>query len=386
MFNIKRYEFKSFSYSLLGAVLLLCAIGAFCIFQSDGWGMAKRQILGIIFGMLVVGVVSLIDYNFICKLTPLYYVIAIIMLLLVKFSPLGVDHRTGAYRWLNIRVTEIQPSELVKVFMILVMAGFFSKFQNKMNKWSTFFLSAIIMGVPTFLILIQTDLSSSMVCMFIYFIMIMMAGLSMKIFGMTALIGIPSLAVLFWYVQQPFQKILTKVQQGRILSFLHPDQYIASGRDQQIKSVRAIASGGVLGKAILNDGTDVKKYNVVYVNESDFIFSVLGEELGLIGSLFVIALFTFIVFKCVMIARKASDFTGKMIGIGVSAMLMFQTFVNIGVATELLPNTGLPLPFLSYGLSSLVSNLLAIGLVLNVSLQPSAKRGLSFTTENEIYF
>lgn len=389
MFNFKRYEYKNFSYSLLGAVILLCAIGIFAIYKSDasGVGMAKRQLFGVLLGFAVVSVVTFLDYHFVIKLAPLYYVVSIGLLLLVKFSPLGVDHGTHAFRWLNLRVIEIQPSELVKVMMILVMSVIFSKFQRKMDKWFVFIGSAIIMGIPTFLVLIQTDLSSSMVFMFIFVVMIMMAGLSMKIAGMTFVIGMPILLFLFWYVQQPFQVLLTKVQQGRILSFLNPEESVSSGRFQQIKSVQAIASGGVVGKAILKDPTLVKKYEDVYVNESDFIFSVIGEELGLVGTVFIIVLFTFIVFKCIIISKNSVDMSGRLIAIGVSAMLMFQTFVNIGVATEILPNTGLPLPFLSYGLSSLVSNLLAIGFVFNVSLQPSNKRGLSFNnSESEIFF
>lgn len=386
MFDFKRYEYKNFSYSLLGAVILLCSIGIFCIFKSDGLHMAKRQVFGVLLGFTVIAFVTFLDYHFVIKLAPLYYVIALVMLFLVKFSSLGIDHGTKAFRWLNLSFIEIQPSEPVKIIMIIVMAVFFSKFQRRMHKWWVFLISAIIMGLPTFLILIQTDLSSSMVYMFIYTIMILMAGLSVKIAGITFLLTGVSSVFLFWYVQQPFQVLLTKVQQGRILSFLHPDESVLSGRFQQIKSVEAIASGGVAGKAILKNSDVVKNYTDVYVNESDFIFSVIGEELGFIGSVFVIFLFTFIVFKCIMISNKAADMSGKMIAIGVSAMLMFQTFVNIGVATEILPNTGLPLPFLSYGLSSLVSNLLAIGLVFNVSIQPANKHGLSFSnSENEIF-
>ena len=267
-----------------------------------------------------------------------------------------------------------------------MLAVLFTKVQNKLNKWSMFFLSGIIMMVPTSLILIQTDLSSSMVCMFIFVIMIFMAGLSLKIIGITLAVSIPLGAGLFWYVLQPGQKLLTKVQQGRILSFLNPEKYALTGQYQQINSVNAIAAGKVLGKTLVGDGSDFRLYNKVYVNESDFIFSVISEELGFLGCVLVIVLFAFIVFKCVLIARRTADFTGKMIAIGVSAMLAFQSFVNIGVATALLPNTGLPLPFLSYGLSSLLSNFLAIAMVLNVGLQ-KAKHGLTFNSgENEILF
>lgn len=386
MFKNKKYELKDLSFSLLIAVLLLCLISVYCLFKVEGFGMARRQLIGIVLGICVALIGAMIDYHFICKFAILYYIIGVIILVMVKFTSYGVDHTTGAYRWLRIGSTEIQPSELVKIILIIVLAVLFAKVQNKMNRWSIFILSVAVMMLPTSLILIQTDLSSSMVCMFIFAIMIFMAGLSLKIIGITVAVSIPAGAALLWYVIQPGQKLLTMKQQGRILGFLNPEEYALTERYQQINSVNAIASGKVLGKALVGDTSDFRLYNKVYVNESDFIFSVIAEELGFIGCFLVIALFSFIVFKCILIARKTSDFTGKMIAIGVSAMLVFQSFVNIGVNTALLPNTGLPLPFMSYGLSSLLSNFLGIALVLNVGLQ-KAKHGLSFNAgENEIFF
>ena len=386
MFKNKKYDFKDFSFSLVMAVLLLCLISVYCLFKVEGVGMARRQLIGIVLGLCVALIGAMIDYHFICKFAILYYIIGVIILVMVKFTSYGVDHNTGAYRWLRIGSTEIQPSELVKIILIIVLAVLFAKVQNKMNRWSIFILSVAVMMLPTSLILIQTDLSSSMVCMFIFAIMIFMAGLSLKIIGITVAVSIPVGTALLWYVIQPGQKLLTMKQQRRILGFLNPEEYALTERYQQIQSVNAIAAGKVLGKTLLGDTSDSRLYNEVYVNESDFIFSVIAEELGFIGCFLVIALFAFVVFKCIMIARKANDFTGKMIAIGVSAMLVFQSFVNIGVSTALLPNTGLPLPFMSYGLSSLLSNFLGIALVLNVGLQ-KAKHGLSFNAgENEIFF
>ena len=386
MFKNKKYDFKDFSFSLLAAALLLCLISVYCLFRSDGAGMAKRQLIGVVLGLIVAIVGALIDYHLICKFAIMYYLIGIILLVLVRFTSFGIDYDTGAYRWLAIGSVVIQPSELVKIILIIVLAVLFSKVKNKLNKWSIFALTVVIMMLPTSLILIQTDLSSSMVCMFIFAIMIFMTGLSLKIIGITLAVSVPVCAGLFWYVIQPGQKLLTNKQQLRILGFLNPEEYALTERYQQINSVNAIAAGKVLGKTLGGDTSDFRLFNKVFVNESDFVFSVLAEELGFLGCVLVIVLFAFIVFKCVLIARRTADFTGKMIAIGVSAMLAFQSFVNIGVATALLPNTGLPLPFLSYGLSSLLSNFLAIAMVLNVGLQ-KAKHGLTFNSgENEILF
>lgn len=374
----KRYDFSHLSVSLILAVAALCSIGCYCIFKSDGTGLAKRQLMGIIAGLFIMAFVILVDYHFICRFAIPLYGFAVVILILTRFSPLGADHSTGKFRWLDIGPTEIQPSELVKIIMIIVMAVFFTRYRKKLNKWYMFFISVAIVAVPTFLILIQTDLSSSMVCMFVFIVMIFMAGLSWKIIGTLCAVGVPLSIFLFWYIQQPYQKLLTVEQQGRVLSFLNPAESATEGAYQQLKSVQAIAAGGVIGKTLLGDNTSARQYNYVYVNESDFIFSVIGEELGFFGCVLVIALFAFIVFKCVIIARKAKDLTGRLIAYGVSGMLMFQSFVNIAVATLLIPNTGLPLPFLSYGLTSLLSSIIAVSLVINVGLQTGTRRGLSF--------
>jgi len=208
-----------------------------------------------------------------------------------------------------------------------------------------------------------------MVMMFIFIAMFFAAGLSYKIILTTAGITIPGFLGLLWYVQQPYQSFLTKKQQERILGFLNPEKYAQTYMYQQLKSVNAISAGGTMGKLITQGTTGKRLYSGVYVHESDFIFSIIGEELGFIGSVIVIAMLSVIIFQCLKTARKAKDFLGSMMALGVSSMLMFQVFVNIGVATSLIPNTGLPLPFLSYGLSSLVAGMIAIGIVSNVGLQ-----------------
>ncbi|MCR4778352.1 MAG: rod shape-determining protein RodA [Lachnospiraceae bacterium] len=387
MFSFKLYDFKKYDVILLASVLILSALGAFCIYNSDGQSMFKHQIMGIFLGLLIIVFLSIVDYHFICKFVILYYLVGVAVLFMVRFTRFGVDHTTGAYRWLNVGFTEVQPSELVKIILILTMAAFLNKFQNKMDKFYVFVLACIITAIPTFLILIQTDLSSSMVMLFIFVIMIFSAGLSFKIIIPVVAVGVPVAVSLFWYVQQPFQKLLTSYQQERILSFLNPETYANSGQYQQNKSIIAISSGGLYGK-FFTEGAEsaARKYNYVYVNESDFIFSVLGEELGFFGSLLVIALFALIIIRCIMIANRSADHEGRMIAMGVSGMIMFQSFANIGVATAILPNTGLPLPFLSFGLSSLLGSMISIGLILNVGLYRSNTRPTHVSEYADISF
>lgn len=369
MFHFKNYSWRHYNISLVVIVTILTSISAFLLYLSNDIPHMKRQIGGLVLGLVVMAAVSLIDYHLICKFAVFYYAAALVLLVLVRFTPLGEDHGTGAFRWLDLKVIDLQVSELAKLALIIIMAAFFTKYKENLNKLSYFLLACLIAIVPTGLVMIQTDLSSSMVMLFIFAVMFFVAGLSYKIIGILAAVGIPSFLGLLWYVQQPWQVILSTKQQERVLGFFHPEKYAASYMYQQNKSVAAISSGGLLGKFLEGSQSPTELSSRVWVNESDFIFSAAGEVLGFIGCLILILLLALVVIKCLMIARKAKDRLGYMVAVGVSAMFMFQVFVNIGVATSLLPNTGLPLPFISYGLSSLICCMIAIGLVINVGLQ-----------------
>ena len=187
--------------------------------------------------------------------------------------------------------------------------------------------------------------------------------------GPVAAIVIPVIGFLFWYIQQPNQKLLKGYQLERITGWLNPENQGLGVMYQQNNSVVAIGSGKLYGKLL--EGTDTaRNYTSVDVTESDFIWTPIGEEFGFIGCMIVLLLLSVIVIKCFIAAKKARDYLGMMIAIGIGVMFCFQTFFNIGVATSLLPNTGLPLPFLSNGLTSLLSNMMAIGILLNIGIQP----------------
>ncbi len=229
------------------------------------------------------------------------------------------------------------------------------------------------MGIPIVLVLSQPDLSSSLVFVFIFIVLIYAAGLSYKIIVPVLVIGIPIVLGLFWYVQQDYQVLLTENQQIRVLSILNPESF-EGAMYQQENSITVIGSGGLTGK-LLEGGQDaILSDSYVPISESDFIFSVAGEAFGFIGTFTILLIYAIIIIKCLIVAHNASDYLGMLIATGVASMFMFQVFVNIGVVIAILPNTGLPLPFLSYGLSSLISSMIAIGLVLNISLQKSSRR------------
>ena len=197
-----------------------------------------------------------------------------------------------------------------------------------------------------------------------------MAGLSYKFIATVLAVSVPSAAIFLALILQPDQKILRGYQYKRIMGWLQPEKY-ADDAYQQQNSIMAIGSGQLLGKGLYNtDVNSVKNGNFISEPQTDFIFAVVGEEMGFLGSVLIIILLLLITIECIIIAKRAKDLSGRLLCCGVAALIGFQSIVNICVATGLLPNTGVTLPFVSYGLTSLVSSFIGIGLVLNVGLQP----------------
>ncbi len=368
MFKFKNYDFKRYNYALLVIITILGLIGSFLIKQveAEGENLFMKQIAGLFASLLMVVFISLIDYHFISKFYIVFYLINLVLLVLVKV--VGVS-KNYAQRWLDLGFMLFQPSELSKIITIIFFAKLFTVFQHKVNNALFLIISLIAMGVPTYLILTQTDLSTSIVLMTVFLVILFSAGLSWKIILPVLLVGIPSFIGIFWYVQQDYQTLLSPYQQERILSILNPEEY-PELMFQQDNSVQAIGSGQLLGKRLTEGAEGFRGYRKVPISESDFIFSVAGEELGFIGGCIILLLFMLLVFLCLNIARRAADRLGMLIAVGIATWFAFQVFVNIGVATRILPNTGIPLPFLSSGLSSLMSSMIAIGVIMNISLQP----------------
>ena len=389
--KIKQYDWKKYNYSLIIAVILLCLLSAFTVKlaggEEDGMRFMRNQLVGMGLGLVIVAGLSLFDYHFICKFTIIYYLVGLLITAATHTS-LGTDNGTRAYRWISIGSLTFQPSELMKIILILTLATIFVKLRNRLDRISTLLIVAAVTIVPVILILSQPDLSTSLVAVFIMVVMVVVAGVSYRLLAPIIAIGLPLGAVLFWYIQQPYNlllkyEILKPYHYIRIMGWLYPEEYDPNGdiNYQQIRSVRAIAAGGLSGKFIQDGGGEdaSRAYSAVSVNESDVIWSVIGEEFGFLGCCLILCMFAFIIFKCFTVAKNAQDYLGKMIAVGVAAMYMFQIFTNICVVTSIFPNTGLPLPFVSNGLSSMVSSMIGIGLVMNISIQPakSSKGGFS---------
>lgn len=376
MFKFKEYNFKAFSLSLITLILAFGGIGMFLIqrLQDSDEAQFEKQVLGYVLGLIAMLIVALVDYHFICKLYIPLYIFNLALLLFCRFTdknmglPIYGDSHYQAKRWIEIRLGEdstfeFMPSEFSKVIMILVLAKLFDIFRQHIKKLWLLILVSGVMAVPTVLILTQTDLSTSIVMFAFFAVMVFAAGTSYKHLIPIIAVGIPLAIFLLWYVQQDFQVLLEPYQVDRILG---TDMY------QQDNAALAIQAGGMFGKLLTGDtGSRASAY--VPVVESDFIFSAIGEEFGFIGMFFIIAGYLAFALIGLRIAQRAKDYLGSMIAIGITALVSVQAFVNIGVVTSLLPNTGIPLPFISSGLTALICNLATIGILLNISLQPKTK-------------
>ena len=358
--QIKRYNWKNYDIFLIAVVLILTFISSYVISIVNSDISLKRQLVGVVMGIVIIGIFSIIDYHDLCMYIPIIYIVTTLMAMATRLTPLGVD----------FKVFTFQPSEVCKITLILALATFFSKRKENLSTYKNFFLASLITFVPTVFILIQTDLSSSVVMIVILIMMLASSGIGHKILAPVAAVAFPAVGALFWYILQPNQKLLRGYQLARITGWLHPEKESLGVMYQQNNSVLSIASGKLYGK-LLDGSTTARNYTSVDVRESDFIWTPISEEFGFIGCMVVLALLSIIIIKCFLAAKNARDYMGMMIAVGIGAMFCFQTFFNIGVATSLLPNTGLPLPFLSNGLTSLISNMMAIGILLNVGIQPN---------------
>lgn len=369
--KFKTYKLKNYNFRLILLLLVICGLGI-AIIGSANDGSDNRavfkQAIGMVIGFSGMIVISLIDYGWILKFYWLIYVFNVGLLSAVLL--IGSSHH-GAKRWIDITDgLTIQPSEFAKIFTILFLAKFLTINKERISKWWFLIVTAGLAGITLLLIEKEPDLSTTILVTGLTIIMVFAAGISYKKIGIILAVFIPVAAAAIIYIQQPEQKLLDDYQMKRINAFLYPDEY-DDARYQQDNSVLAIGSGKLYGKGLYNDSTESLK-NANYLSRemvNDFIFAIIGEEMGFVGSCIVLGVLFLIIAECFLAAIFAPDASGRMLCTGMAALLTLQVFINVGVATELLPNTGIPLPFISTGLSSLISLFGGMGFVLNVSLQ-----------------
>lgn len=364
---LKRYHLKDYKMNLVLLVLALSVIGVFVIGSAEPDNQS-RQIIGLAFSLFVMVIVSLIDYVWLMDFYWLIY--GFVVLILGAVLVIGTEVN-GATRWINLGFTQFQPSELAKILLILFFAKFITEHEDEISEPRTLLKYAVLCGIPLALIIAEPNLSTTICTALVLCLLIYIGGLSYKFIGTVLVILIPVAVIFLSIVVQPNQPFLKDYQQERILAFLEPEKYASDGAYQQRNSVMAIGSGQLTGKGLNNTTTEsVKNGDFILEPSTDFIFAIVGEELGFIGSCIIIALLLLIVIQCILIGRRSQNLSGRIICCGVGGLIGIQSFINIGVATQLIPNTGVPLPFISYGLTSLVSLYIGIGLVLNVGLQP----------------
>ncbi len=369
---------RNFNFKLVLYVVILSVIGILMVnsatqneVETGFLTTTVKQFIGVIGGIVIMAVVSVINYRKLLRWTPLLYVLNIAVLV---YLLLFADVVMGAKRWIHVPgLGTIQPSEFSKVVMIITATAFLIKFKEKVSRPSVLLLYAAVVLPPVVLILEEPNLSTSLVILFTMILLLFVGGISYKwVVGVMAVL-VPVAAAFLILVHQPGQGILNEVfkphQMERINAYFFPDDYPDQVR-QQKNSVMAIGSGMLTGKG-LNTSTyeSVKNGNFLSEQQGDFIFAIVGEELGFVGCAAVILLIALIVFECIRMAGKSRDQEGRMLSSAIGGLFAFQSFVNIGVATQIIPNTGVPLPFVSAGLSSLLSSYIMIGIVLNVGFQ-----------------
>ena len=364
------YSLKDYKFSLVILVLILSVFGVFMV-RSARPDFMNNQIMGVILGLAAMAVISLIDYKWILNLYWPLYAVNLILLAAIWIPGLGVNVN-GATRWLNLGFIQFQPSDMTKILMILFFARFLSDREQNINTPKVI-LQAVGLIAPSLLMIHEQPNLSTTICIAALFcVLLFLVGLSYKFVGAVLAVTVPLAALFLFIAVQPNQPILQDYQQERILAWLEPEKYADDESYQQLNSVMAIGSGQLSGKGYNNDETNsVKNGNFVLEPQTDFIFAIIGEELGFVGCCAVIFLILLIVVDCILIGLKAKDTGGRIICGGMAALIGIQSFINISVATLILPNTGLSLPFVSYGLTSVVCFFMGIGFVLNVGLQPN---------------
>ena len=353
---------RHFDIWLLAAVAVMTIAGVAMIRSAIGGNanlaeLVPRQAIYAVLGFVVIFVATAIDYRIWSAVARPLYIFTVGLLFFIDLS--GVVG-FGSARWFNVGIVLIQPSELAKTTMIIVLADFFARHEAEIHSPRTILRSLALVGVPMLLIFRQPDLSTSIVVGVIWLALIWAAGAKIK--HLLVMAGSGLLAIL---AAIPF---LQPYQIARVITFLFPNPEASYGATYNVKqALIAIGSGGWFGEGY-GQGTQVQ-LRFLKVRHTDFIFSVISEEFGFVGAILVMALLMFVIYRCLRAARIARDTFGALICYGVAILFLFQGSFNIGMNMNLFPVSGLTLPFISYGGSSLLSSLLGVGLVESVILR-----------------
>ena len=361
--QIDRRLFIHFDWTLLGMILAIASIGILNLYSAAakiemaGTPYYVKQIFWVLIGLAVMVTLAFVEYHFYSDFAYLVYTIALVLLLLVLAYGIITS---GAQRWVKIGPLSFQPSEFVKISFILALAKFFHRPPDREGySLKQLPLPFLLLLLPMALILKQPDLGTAIILLLVFFSVLIFVKIrwsSLLAIGLAGAAAVP----LLWNFLKEYQK-------RRIVTFFNPDLDPLGAGYHLIQSKIAVGSGGIIGKGFMK-GTQ-SKLGFLPEQQTDFIFSALGEEWGLIGSLFVIGLYLALILWGLRIAVQARDRFSAILAFGVVAMLFWHVFINIGMVLGMMPVVGIPLPLLSYGGSFIISTLIGVGLLLNVSMR-----------------
>ena len=358
---MRKRELKNMEWGILVVAIILCTIGIVALFsatQETEYEEFTKQIIWFVVSLIAMVVMMFIDYNLLLKASPVLYGISIILLIAVLFTtPIN-----GASSWFNIGAFSFQPGEFAKISVILFFTYAILKIQRKgqeeINRPTRLLILFATIAVPILLIIKQPDYGTALAYIVAVALMLFSAGTDKRYIIVTILTIVIAVPLLYNFV-------LPEHAKNRIDVFLHPESDPRGSGYNIIQSKLAIGAGGLTGMGLLKGNQT--QLGFLYPKTTDFIYSVIGEEMGFIVAGGIILLFVYLITKCIYIAKTAKDKAGSLIAIGITGVFLFHVVENIGMVMGLLPITGVPLPFVSYGGSSLITNFMFIGILLNIS-------------------
>lgn len=362
-----------FDYSLLFIILFLVGFGLVMIYSASVYNASMNMSNGMYFlthqgfaaalGIVAMFVVARIPYHFWERFAVLGYVISVVLILLVK-TPLGLE-ANGARRWLKIGPLSLQPAEIAKLAMILFLASMICRMGRRVKSRKGFWL-ILLSAAPVSLLVwkVTENMSSAIIIFGIAFLMLFVASPDYKRFVLLGLLGVTGAAAAVYFISKMGAVEGMSFRFARILAWLDPEAYASDKGFQTLQGLYAIGSGGLFGKGL---GQSMQKLGYLPEEQNDMIFAVICEELGLFGAIAIILVFVLLIWRFMIIANNAPDLFGALLVVGVMGHIAIQVILNIAVVTATIPNTGISLPFISYGGSSIMFLLIEMGLVMSVA-------------------
>ena len=358
---MRKRELKNVEWGLLISAIILSTIGIIALFsatQETGYEEFQKQIIWVIVSIIAMVVVMLIDYEILVKISPIFYGIFIVLLIAVLFT----EPINGASSWFNIGFFSFQPGEFAKIFVILFLTFVISKIQSRykeeINKPTRILIILATVLVPVFLIIKEPDYGTAAAYIFALAVMLFTSGLDKKYIIGTIIVILIAIPLLYFF-------ILPEHAKERIDIFLNPESDPRGAGYNIIQSKLAIGAGGLTGMGLLKGNQT--QLGFLYPKTTDFIFAVIGEEMGFIVAGAIVIIYVYFITKIIYVAKTAKDNIGSMIASGIAGVFIFHFLENIGMVIGLLPITGVPLPFISYGGSSMITNFIMLGILLNIS-------------------